>query len=112
MNSSKSQRRPATATKSTGRAADQNVKSHACRPTKKQGLRPAPKLARTTFRTSREMDFFSERELVTQTGHEIQDWPLVFLKETIDNALGRLRGGRHCPDDRRHGRRQRNHGSR
>ncbi|MBW3599073.1 MAG: hypothetical protein KY475_17610 [Planctomycetes bacterium] len=33
------------------------------------------------------MDFFSERELVTQTGHEIGEWPLVFLKETIDNAM-------------------------
>src|SRR5262245_46594201 len=47
----------------------------------------APKLARTTFRTSREMDFFSEKELVTQTGHDIVEWPLVFLKEVIDNAL-------------------------
>ena len=47
----------------------------------------APRLVRTTFRTSREMDFFSEKELVTQTGHEIGEWPLVFLKETIDNAL-------------------------
>ena len=45
------------------------------------------RLKRTTFSTSREMDFFSEKELVTQTGHEIGEWPLVFLKETIDNAL-------------------------
>jgi hypothetical protein len=44
-------------------------------------------LTRTTFRTSREMDFFSEKELTTQTGHGIEEWPLVFLKETIDNAL-------------------------
>jgi len=47
----------------------------------------APALKRETFHTSREMDFFSEKELVTQTGHEIGEWPLVFLKETIDNAL-------------------------
>ena len=33
------------------------------------------------------MDFFSARELVTQTGHDEEEWPLVFLKETIDNAL-------------------------
>src|SRR5271154_2507823 len=46
-----------------------------------------PHLERTTFRTSREMDFFSEKELVTQTGHEISEWPLVFVKEIIDNAL-------------------------
>ncbi len=42
---------------------------------------------RTTFRTSREMDFFSERELVTQTGHAREEWPLVILKELTDNAL-------------------------
>jgi DNA topoisomerase VI subunit B len=33
------------------------------------------------------MDFFSEKELVTQTGHEISDWSLVFAKEVIDNSL-------------------------
>jgi DNA topoisomerase VI subunit B len=44
-------------------------------------------LDRTTFRTSREMDFFSAKELVNQTGHEVGDWPLVFIKEAIDNAL-------------------------
>ena len=47
----------------------------------------APKLVRTTFATSREMDFFSEKELVTQTGHECGDWPLVVVKELVDNAL-------------------------
>jgi hypothetical protein len=44
-------------------------------------------LKRTTFRTLRTMDFFSEKELVTQTGHGRKEWPPVFLKETIDNAL-------------------------
>jgi hypothetical protein len=44
-------------------------------------------LNRVTFRTSREMDFFSERELVTQTGHERGEWPLVIVKELVDNAL-------------------------
>jgi DNA topoisomerase VI subunit B len=33
------------------------------------------------------MDFFSERELVTQTGHPVDEWPLVIVKELIDNAL-------------------------
>src|SRR5262249_37160224 len=48
----------------------------------------APKrLERVTFKTSREMDFFSERELVGQTGHERGQWPLVIVKELIDNAL-------------------------
>jgi DNA topoisomerase VI subunit B len=46
-----------------------------------------PQLSRTTFRTSREMDFFTERELVTQTGHGREEWPLVIVKELIDNAL-------------------------
>jgi len=49
--------------------------------------RPAHKLERTTFTTSRVMDFFSERELNTQTGHGRHEWPLVFVKELIDNAL-------------------------
>jgi DNA topoisomerase VI subunit B len=33
------------------------------------------------------MDFFSMKELVTQTGHGVIDWPLVIAKELIDNAL-------------------------
>jgi hypothetical protein len=49
--------------------------------------RPTPKLQRETFRTSREMDFFSEKELVTQTGHPMHEWPLVIAKELIDNSL-------------------------
>ena len=46
-----------------------------------------PKLERTTFRTSRNLDFFSEKELVAQTGHRQDVWPLVILKELVDNAL-------------------------
>lgn len=33
------------------------------------------------------MDFFTERELVTQTGHPRAEWPLVVVKELVDNAL-------------------------
>jgi hypothetical protein len=44
-------------------------------------------LNRETFVTSRAMDFFTESDLVKQTGHELSEWPLVFLKEAIDNAL-------------------------
>ncbi|MEX1229638.1 MAG: hypothetical protein WEB58_05330 [Planctomycetaceae bacterium] len=33
------------------------------------------------------MDFFSEKELVTQTGHDISEWPLVIVKELVDNGL-------------------------
>jgi DNA topoisomerase VI subunit B len=49
--------------------------------------KPSPHLNRTTFRTSREMDFFSEKELVAQTGHSRGDWPFVIVKELFDNAL-------------------------
>ncbi len=64
----------------------ENVKNELRQDGKKQAL-SSPRLERTTFTTSREMDFFSEKELVTQTGHEIDDWPLVFVKELVDNAL-------------------------
>jgi DNA topoisomerase VI subunit B len=50
-------------------------------------VKEAPRLERVTFQTSREMDFFSERELVTQTGHGKEEWPLVIVKESMDNAL-------------------------
>jgi DNA topoisomerase VI subunit B len=49
--------------------------------------RTAPKLDRATFQTSRLLDFCSEKELIAQTGHKIDDWPLVILKELVDNAL-------------------------
>jgi DNA topoisomerase VI subunit B len=44
-------------------------------------------LTRTAFVTSRAMDFFSQKELTAQTGHEVNDWPLVVFKELVDNAL-------------------------
>jgi plasmid stabilization system protein ParE len=46
-----------------------------------------PALQRATFRTSRLLDFASEKELVAQTGHRCQAWPLVILKELVDNAI-------------------------
>ena len=45
------------------------------------------KLNRTTFSTSRLLDFCSQKGLVAQTGHDTDDWPLVVLKELMDNAL-------------------------
>jgi DNA topoisomerase VI subunit B len=45
------------------------------------------RLERTTFTTSRLLDFFSEKELTAQTGHGPVQWPLVILKELLDNAL-------------------------
>jgi DNA topoisomerase VI subunit B len=47
----------------------------------------APKLAREVFATSRLLEFCSTKELINQTGHGVEDWPLVILKELIDNAL-------------------------
>ncbi len=44
-------------------------------------------LIRTTFTTNRMADFFSEKELSAQTGHEREDWPTVILKELMDNAI-------------------------
>jgi len=46
-----------------------------------------PKLQRTAFRTSRLLDFCSRKELIAQTGHQPDVWPLVVLKELVDNAL-------------------------
>lgn len=47
----------------------------------------SPTLKRKTFRTSRLLDFCSQKELVAQTGHDVDDWPRVALKELGDNAL-------------------------
>lgn len=44
-------------------------------------------LQRSTFRTSRLLDYFSEKELTLQTGHEPERWPEVVVKELVDNAL-------------------------
>ena len=44
-------------------------------------------LARTAFATSREMDFFSEKELVAQSGHKRDEWPGLIVKELVDNAV-------------------------
>ena len=33
------------------------------------------------------MEFCSQRELQSQTGHSVNDWPLVIAKELLDNAL-------------------------
>jgi hypothetical protein len=49
--------------------------------------RPAPRLERVAFRTSRLAEFCGVKELVAQTGHDTEDWPLVILKELGDNAL-------------------------
>ena len=49
--------------------------------------KPEAKLTRVAFKVSRLTEFCSERELQNQTGHYVEDWPLVVAKETFDNAL-------------------------
>ena len=55
-------------------------------------------LSRVTFRTSRLLDFCSEKELVAQTGHSRDYWPLVVLKELVDNALDAAEEARIAPE--------------
>jgi DNA topoisomerase VI subunit B len=42
---------------------------------------------RTTFETSRVLEFFSDKELTLQIGFPRHLWPIALLKELIDNAL-------------------------
>ena len=47
----------------------------------------SPRLERVAFKTSRLLDFVGRRELTAQIGHPPEQWPLVILKELVDNAL-------------------------
>jgi hypothetical protein len=69
-------------TTTNGRPVAKKVKNSNPAPSKKQAFS-----RRETFVTSREMDFFSEKELVNQTGHDVEEWPFVIVKELVDNAL-------------------------
>jgi DNA topoisomerase VI subunit B len=44
-------------------------------------------LHREAFRTSRLLEFCNRKELIAQTGHHAEEWPLVILKELVDNAI-------------------------
>ena len=55
-------------------------------------------LERATFRTSRLLDFCSEKELIAQTGHRPEAWPLVVFKELVDNALDACEEARTAPE--------------
>jgi DNA topoisomerase VI subunit B len=48
---------------------------------------PTAVLTRHVFKTSRLAEYCSRKELVNQTGHAVEEWPLVVLKELLDNAL-------------------------
>ena len=56
-----------------------------------------PILRREAFKTSRLLEFCSKKELVAQTGHQVEDWPLVIVKELIDNALDSAQPGPSVP---------------
>jgi DNA topoisomerase VI subunit B len=47
----------------------------------------AIRLDRRVFATSRLAEFTSRKELTAQTGHTPDQWPLVIVKELIDNSL-------------------------
>jgi DNA topoisomerase VI subunit B len=49
-------------------------------------------LQRTAFTTSRLQDYFSESELTQQMGYVPRMWPLVLLKELMDNGLDACEG--------------------
>ena len=67
-----------------GRRIGTEAKPH--KPTLQERERQ-PRLQRETFRTSRLLDFASEKELIVRTGHCPAKWPLVVLKELVDNAI-------------------------
>ena len=45
------------------------------------------KLSRQVFELSRELEFFTEKELTMQIGHPKEFWYITLLKELIDNSL-------------------------
>ena len=47
----------------------------------------ASNVGRVAFTTSRELEFFTESELTTQIGYRKGLWPLVLIKELIDNGI-------------------------
>jgi DNA topoisomerase VI subunit B len=68
-------------------AADAQFLPIVAEPDRPAGGKTGPKLTRVAFRVSRLMEFCTLRELQNQTGHSYDEWPLVVLKELMDNAL-------------------------
>jgi DNA topoisomerase VI subunit B len=46
------------------------------------------RIDRESFTTSRLAEFVSKKETTTATGHPPDQWPLVVLKELVDNGIG------------------------
>jgi hypothetical protein len=44
-------------------------------------------LHREAFEVSRALDFCNKKQLTIETGHPPEEWPLVILKELLDNSL-------------------------
>jgi DNA topoisomerase VI subunit B len=55
-------------------------------------------LQRTAFVTDRTLEFFTESELTTQMGYGRPLWPLVLVKELIDNAVDACETGDIAPE--------------
>ena len=55
-------------------------------------------LQRTTFETSRLLEFFTEKELQLQIGQPAYRWPIAILKELLDNALDACETARVQPE--------------
>jgi len=61
-------------------------------------MRAEAKLQRETFEIGRELEFFTEKELEMQIGHEPEWWPIALFKELIDNALDACEGANVTPE--------------
>jgi DNA topoisomerase VI subunit B len=55
-------------------------------------------LARTTFQTSRLLEFFSEKELQMQIAFPKEYWPIALLKELLDKVLDACETAGMLPD--------------
>ena len=86
-------------TKSAGPRQDTGRKGCTCTTTLPHSrAQSKPQSSRaTTFQTSCLSDFCSEKELTAQTGHGPDEWPLVILKELVDNALDACEEARVAP---------------
>ena len=60
--------------------------------------RPANRFERKTFTTSRLAEFATENELTKQIGHPASLWPIVVVKELVDNALDAAEKAGTAPD--------------
>ncbi len=65
----------------------------------------AARLERTTLRTSRLLDFCSRKELIAQTGHQPDAWPLVEVRRRsfVGRRLALERACKHLPSNPRLG---------